>query len=390
MRRVLGTPSVRERSGAKAPPQVFGIGLARTGTKSLSAALNALGWHCVHQPNVRAMLQGGRVEVTQALCGYDAATDSSVAVRWRLLADLFPQSVFILTVRNRDAWLRSCAKKFRPLGEDGDNSNTTKKKTKDFDQDVLRLRQELYGAGKFDRDIWLRAAERHMQEVVAFFHRRGDRHRRLLIIDVTSGVEGWAELCKFLSVQICPQIFFSLHPDFPKFPWVTTHTHHLCASEFADTNRKVGLLAVRHGWVHYGGEPTHKKHVWVRRKIFLDVRDGGATVWIYVFRRPNTPLCDPEVAFQLSTEVSVHLCSRFPLPEVTISDSAVAPRTAMILQSGSERLPAYELRVDGLIDKTAKICALHLGCNNFQLLNDWQLSVLAGKDLLMVHTHQPD
>ena len=85
---VLGRRSPRERSGGGGGGgdggardggnaeriRVFGVGLGRTGTRSLTAALNRIGWHCLHQPSPDAMLAGA---FDHALQGYDAATDSS-------------------------------------------------------------------------------------------------------------------------------------------------------------------------------------------------------------------------------------------------------------------------------------------------------------------------
>ena len=47
---VFGVPTPRERGKRAHSGPVFGIGLSRTGTKSLTVALNRLGYHVVHQP----------------------------------------------------------------------------------------------------------------------------------------------------------------------------------------------------------------------------------------------------------------------------------------------------------------------------------------------------
>ena len=137
---VLGRPSPKEQAGGAYNGHVFGIGLGRTGTRSLTRSLNILGYYCVHQPDPKKMMNG---DFESALFGYDAATDSSTAACFRRLAEAYPESKFILTVRDRGAWLRSCKRKFsvRPDAACGSK---------------LRLRKLLYGNETFDEETMAR------------------------------------------------------------------------------------------------------------------------------------------------------------------------------------------------------------------------------------------
>lgn len=79
-------------------PTVYGIGLGRTGTRSLCAALRGLGWHPVlHVP----------AELGEALQA-QAAVEGVCMCQWRELRQLRPDAKFILTTRPLLGWLDSC------------------------------------------------------------------------------------------------------------------------------------------------------------------------------------------------------------------------------------------------------------------------------------------
>ena len=80
-----------------AQPKIFGVGLTRTGTQSLAKAFNLLGYRFIHQP-LENVLFAGR---------YQGACDVVVAIHYKKLDRKFPNSKFILTIRNKDDWLES-------------------------------------------------------------------------------------------------------------------------------------------------------------------------------------------------------------------------------------------------------------------------------------------
>lgn len=153
--------------------KIFGIGLSKTGTTSLTTALVKLGYRAQHS---------GLPFLDQppaAVADLDAATDE-LAGEFERLDRKFPGSKFILTTRKLDDWLKSCEHHFRtPL---------------DQDSRVGRMIHELYGTTVFDRDRFAAGFERHQQAVHRYFAGRpGD----LLVLDVTAG-EGFEKLCPFL------------------------------------------------------------------------------------------------------------------------------------------------------------------------------------------------
>lgn len=156
--------------------KIFGIGLSRTGTTSLTQALRILGYSAVHLP----------ISIQQIL-DHDAATDTSIAMGFEFLDLMFPGSKFIYTIRDFDAWSESMRKFFstHPMTADGQ-----------------KIRRALYGGGGFHRD----AAE--LKKIQENFKGRVERYfesRSLLALNICvpgSDEEKWDRLCYFLGRSV--------------------------------------------------------------------------------------------------------------------------------------------------------------------------------------------
>ncbi len=96
------------RSWAK--PKVFGIGLSRTGTRSLTFALQVLGFDVCHYPaDAETFYELAHAKYDfSVLDEHDGITDITVAPYYAQLDKLYPGSKFILTVREKPSWLKSC------------------------------------------------------------------------------------------------------------------------------------------------------------------------------------------------------------------------------------------------------------------------------------------
>ncbi len=174
------------------PPQiatqgkVFGIGLSRTGTKSLSAALTLLGFRTAHFPQLRDRLaQGphwfdGNFTI-DCLAGLDAAVDLPIPVFFPQLDERYPGSKFILTVREPESWLASVERHLARRTVEGDPYRRT-------------VRLAMYGTYGFSRARFLYVMESHRRTVTWYFRRRPDD---LLVVDFCAGA-GWEPLCSFL------------------------------------------------------------------------------------------------------------------------------------------------------------------------------------------------
>lgn len=183
-------------------PKVFGLGLSRTGTRSLTAALHTLGFDTLHYPVDRSTLEVlARGDARfPALDHYDGLTDITTVPIYRELDRAYPGSKFILTVRDEEPWLRSCAAHFaqRPPFAPGDSEDHA------THMEIRRLlRAAVYGSYEFDESRFRRVYRRHVEEVLAYF---ADRPGDLVVLDVTKG-QGYADLAPFLGVPVPSQPF---------------------------------------------------------------------------------------------------------------------------------------------------------------------------------------
>lgn len=168
--------------------KIFGIGLSRTGTLSLTKALTILGYKTKHYPNdktTQAQLRAGEYRLS-LLNEFQALADIPVAPYYAQFDRLYPGSRFILTTRSTDAWLVSVENHFRLYVEH---------RRDDFDDFVSAC---VYGTLHFSPDRFRYVKELHEANVRRYF---ADRPRDLLILDVAQGHE-WKVLCDFLGTPI--------------------------------------------------------------------------------------------------------------------------------------------------------------------------------------------
>ena len=171
-----------QKPGSQAPSKIFGIGHGKTGTYSLTVALQYLGISAIHFPTNMRQIEA-----------HDAATDSPVTNIFEKLDELFPRSKFIYTVRDLDEWLESCRRHYLKQ----------QSVTNSF---VLQNRKRLLGATSYDRELFIQAYKRLDDRVRGYFSERPDD---LLIIDICSMLPAWEPICEFLGKPI---------PD-AEFPW---------------------------------------------------------------------------------------------------------------------------------------------------------------------------
>ena len=163
--------------------KVFGIGLGRTGTLSLSNALEQLGFRTKHCPGFRVDEQGQMCIDWADFDSHDAVTDEGAALVYRDADLRYPGSKFILTIRDIEGWLRS-----RGAISDAMRASWASNPA------VAVLHRALYGASTFEPSQYAEAHRRHVATVQAYF---ADRPRDLLVMDICAG-DGWQKLCPFL------------------------------------------------------------------------------------------------------------------------------------------------------------------------------------------------
>ena len=144
--------------------KVFGIGLSKTGTTSLTRALRVLGYRATHFPlsALRCSSEVPQLAVDR-IRKRDAFTDTPIPHFYRELDRFFPGSKFVLTVRNVESWLDSCAiNHVWPGSFVHDKAIRNQRHVRA----LLYLHHALYGSVWFDRDTFRRSYMRHHEEVL--------------------------------------------------------------------------------------------------------------------------------------------------------------------------------------------------------------------------------
>ena len=129
--------------------KVFGIGLSKTGTRSLAEALIILGYKTIHYP-----------WSMEDIANHEASLDIPVACRYKVLDLLYPNSKFILTTRPFNEWIE-------------------KRRTKPPDPHAppswkLECRKMMYGDIAFNEDTYTKAYFNHHEDVIKYFNNSSD------------------------------------------------------------------------------------------------------------------------------------------------------------------------------------------------------------------------
>ena len=181
-------------------PRIFGIGLNKTATTTLHAALCTLGYDSLHWggPPVRQIIEislaGDEPLLARVDPRFDAFSDIlPLTQNFDRLDAQYPGSRFILTVRSVDEWVESRRRHVE--------SNRRRKSEGEY-------------AGRFldiDEDAWRKEWREHVERARVYFAGRDN----FIELDLTAERE-WGPLCRFLGVP---------EPPAP-FPWVNRGREH--------------------------------------------------------------------------------------------------------------------------------------------------------------------
>jgi hypothetical protein len=175
--------------------RIFGIGLSRTGSKSLTKALTILGYRAIHFPTDPVT----RSEYSQffdhpsnllrlnVLDQYDAVLDNPISRVYRQLDQAYPGSKFILTIRDKQSWLRSCELWWDRFVDPMIANDP------EYGPFMSLVGKVTYGTQHFDKDLFSESFDSHLTEVTDYF--RG-RRRDLLVLNICAG-DGWQKLAPF-------------------------------------------------------------------------------------------------------------------------------------------------------------------------------------------------
>lgn len=165
------------KAGVQRPngPKVFCIGFQKTGTTSLKAAFESIGYRVAgpngtHDPQI-----GDHVYdlAARLVPKYEVFQDNPWPLLYQWLDEKYPGSKFILTVRDPDKWLKSVVSHFGGT-----------------DRPMLKW---IYGAADpvGNEEIFIARYTAHNHEVLAYFK---DREDDLLVLDLSKEEAPWSVL----------------------------------------------------------------------------------------------------------------------------------------------------------------------------------------------------
>lgn len=138
----------------------------------------------------------------------DGITDITVAPYYAQIDRIFPGSKFILTIREKQSWLRSLKKHW--LYEYALNDHDTY--PLDYQSHVAItqfLKVAVFGCYNFDEVRMSYVYDLHYKNVLDYFR---DRPQDLLVINICAG-EGWEKLCPFLNQPPHQEAFPYIHTE---------------------------------------------------------------------------------------------------------------------------------------------------------------------------------
>lgn len=174
--------------------KVFVIGFHRTGTRSVTCALQQLGYDIIHYPNpdtneltLSEFVHGPQTWRILSMC--DGLADIVTVPYYQQLAELYPNARFILTTRDHAGWIASVNKHLSRVYA--------------LDQSVERkrfdavVRDLVYNCDRDDESRVRRFKEYEADVIRSLGH-------RVLHFNIN---DGWSPLCCFLAADDPPLPF---------------------------------------------------------------------------------------------------------------------------------------------------------------------------------------
>ncbi|MGM0589556.1 MAG: sulfotransferase family protein [Bacteroidota bacterium] len=167
--------------------KIFCVGFHKTGTTSLQLALEELGYRVTgpnghKNPNIaNEVLEMAHKLVPQ----FDAFQDNPWPIIFKEMDKAYPNSKFILTIRDTNSWIKS--------------------QVKHFGIHKTPMREWIYGVGcpKGNEQVYIKRYEQHNEQVRNYFK---DRPEDLLVMNLPAG-DGWEKLCPFLGHDLIKEPF---------------------------------------------------------------------------------------------------------------------------------------------------------------------------------------
>ena len=194
--------------------RLINVGLGRTGTTSLKAALELLGfapvyhttdlfrsgkemdlWEAALEGGALSLSKGEQVDWRAFFADYDVA-DWPAALLYRDIINAHPEAKVLLTVRDPEQWFES----INGMGKQVQRLKLPIPRLRRIKRFVDRYALNgLFGGKADDRTHMIGFFEQYIEEIKAFVP-----EQRLLVYNVR---EGWDPLCDFLDVETPQQPF---------------------------------------------------------------------------------------------------------------------------------------------------------------------------------------
>jgi hypothetical protein len=192
--------------------KIIGAGFGRTGTLSMKAALEELGFgpcyhmtevfnHRKHAPLWEAAARGETVNWRELFDGYQATVDWPGCTFYKEFMEIYPDAKVLLTVRDPEKWYESTQSTIY-RGTNWANAPFSRRLLRLLRPDILktgRMINTLIWEGTFngnftDKPYAIEIFNQHIEEV-----KKVVPPERLLVYNVK---EGWEPLCAFLGVEV--------------------------------------------------------------------------------------------------------------------------------------------------------------------------------------------
>jgi len=182
--------------------KIFGIGLSRTGTTSLTTLLQqGFGLNIHHWPDPhRFCMERFSTDPKYLNNGYnnsiiDGITDIQAAIAYKQLYKIYPYAKFILTTREENLWLNSIEPHWLQVA--GINGQK-------LHPNVKNIVTMMWGTTNYSKENVLNVYRNHLREVNDFFSMMntiGKYKNNFLTLDITSDSKSICKLEKFLNCK---------------------------------------------------------------------------------------------------------------------------------------------------------------------------------------------
>jgi hypothetical protein len=188
--------------------KIFGIGLSKTATCSLTSLLRiGFGLNILHDPvriyNKQLSLErlGNDPTYLDGETGHrpiDGITDLQASILYKQLDNIYPTAKFILTIRDETNWIESINHNWsNSIGLNGQFVKSNSNRFKFGWMRILRhtITMRMWGTTTWSSENVLSVYRKHKHDVISYFKFKDN----LLVVDLTSDTHAISKIEKFLN-----------------------------------------------------------------------------------------------------------------------------------------------------------------------------------------------